>query len=354
MSENFELLGNMIIYPKLNVMVLNRNGERRMLNLNFIKWYFLSTVLFGAYHIFRILRKIPVLIKKIYYRIKPKLLEKKRHVIIYGFGDSLQSIILTKVLIANGYELILINKKKEFDFRKKYSLNKKEGIKELDNLDFFLSYEDIAKNPDLIKQKIGNNKVDFIFDFSSYGVNFDLDNHVHENKKFGNTYNTGFNNRFSDKSLNVYEKEDEKVSLLKNYNTAPGGFGNCPKDFSSSNNNISSYHSDLRTYNSNEVIQHLFNIMNITEFLIPFMQNTKVFIFNYLDRCTEVNHKLLVDYKQKFFENLKRIPSEAANFIFYIKKISAYLNNRHRNFTENDALNIICFSDLESYQYSFI
>lgn len=358
MSSNFELCGSTIIYPKLNVLILTRDGRRIIFNLNFMKWYFLATLFVGALYAFKFVKKLPIEIKKFYYKLKPKEIKERKHAIVFGFGDSLPSILITKALLTKGYELILFNDKKEFDFRKKYNMNENENIKELDNLNYFVSYEEVADNGELIRQRLGTNKIEFIFDFTSYKVNIALDkviqsntNHQNNNN-FHNTYDGSFNKPSANEKnlidLSLIEEEKD----IK-YKTASDGFDKT-KALANLFQNDSSNYFNSRIFYTKELTQHLLGFMNITELLLPFMENTKVLIFNYKDKNTEVNHKLLVDYKKKFFENLKSIRSKKEKFIMYAKTIEGLINYKHKQFTEQNAFNIICYSDIVNFKYNFI
>ncbi len=370
MSSNFDLLGNTIIYPKFNILILTKTGNRIHFNANFLKLYFISSLIISGYYGFKFLKRLPNLIWRIYTRFKPLQLKNKSLAVIFGFGDSFASIKVTKALISLGFDLILINKKDTFEHRKKYLLNKNELIEELDQNDFYVSYENIIEDPEILKKKIGNDKVDFIFDFTSFRINVNPEKIYKETQNymknksdvFSRSTNDDFNKfnlnskLFNEKDLNI-ENFDRKKRSEKIEDKFPD------EKSLTGNNTLGNIHlirklnqKDLHYYNSNifysdEITNHIHEIILITESLIPFMQETKIIIFNYQDKSNDINHKLTVDFKNVFFNNLKNIAEKTNNFIFSTKIVNGMINYKAKQFTEQDGINIVRFSDIEDSGY---
>jgi len=358
MSSTFEFFGNTMIYPKLNVLILTRSGERILFNLNFLKWYFISSFVIGAYFIFKLIKRVPGFLRKIYLKFKPLLLDRKNFAIIFGFGDSLASVKVTKALINLGFKFILINKKDSKEHRKKYNLNKFEGIEELDKEDVFLSYEEIVENPEALIKKIGDEKINYIFDFTSFRINVDIDKINEESQellleKFNQTSQEKDGNILKNDKFN--EEEKLKVDFFFNDNkgqTSPNSFfGNNDSIKKLSQSSLQYYNS--RIFYSEEISKYIKEIMLITETMIPHMNYTRILIFNYKEKNSDINHKLIVDYKNNLFKNIKNLANKKGNYIRNVKVMTGLINYKYSQFTEEDGLNVIRFSNSGYYDYLF-
>jgi hypothetical protein len=356
MSSHFEFFGNTIIYPKIRISVIGSSGKKSTFEPSVVKWYFISSLFIGSYLGFRILRKIWAKAQKIYMGFKPLNLKNKNLAIVFGFGDSIASVKLTKALINLGFDLILINHKRTLENRRKSSVNKNDEIEEVDKTGFLLSYEEILEKPEVLKKKMGNDKIDFIFDFTDFTLinKSKIKKHNTEDKDdfLSEKFNFTLKEKSSSKKLNEKENFDGFFNKIKKAHTYTECFGNTEALKKLNKENLTGENS-LILY-SEEISRHINEIIFINENLIEFMKETKIIIFNYVDKSSDINHKLMVDYKNKFFNNLKNIPSKKKNFITYVKVINGVSSSSIKKFTEQDGMTIIRFSDMEDYEYSFV
>jgi len=349
MSSSFLFFGNSIVYPKFNIWIVTKSGDRIHFDSNFLKWYLFTSLLIGGFITYRLFKRISIVFLNFYNMFKPLQLKNRNLAIIFGFGDSIASIKLTKALITLGFNLILINKQKVFDYRKKKLSNKTENIEEINKTDCFLSYEKIFENPEILKKKIGNYKVDFLFDFTNL-IFENKQNKIEENtnkismEKYNNTLKEKESNFYNSKEIEV---EDEKIKLTVKNSLSK------KEVFAKLNKNVLKDKNDL-TINSKEISMHINEFITITENLIPFMQETKIMIFIYKDKFQDIDYNLIVDYKHTFYSNLKYLADDKYNFISYAKIIPGLLYYKKNEFTEQDGINIIRFSDMENYKYSFV
>ena len=355
MSSSINLFGNTIIYPNLNILILTKEGKRILYRSYFLECYFFTSLLVGAYFTYKILRRFPALIKKLYFKIKPMQLKSKNVAVIFGFGDSLASIKVTKALIYLGFDLILINKKETLEHRTKYYMNKNEDIEEVDEKNMCVNYDDILERPEILKEKIGENKIDFIFDFTSFRIIIDTGKIIRETEEMLNKKFSKSHNEFSNcKEEQLTEKEKEKIEEVisdKKAGSAVGSFGNTILQKKLNQSALQYYNSKI--FYSEEISKHVNEVILITEYLIPFMHKTKIMMFDYKDKANDINHKLMVDFKFIFFDNLNSL-TEKKNIIKYAKKINGLINYKYKQFTEEDGIKIIKYSDSSSYEYSFI
>lgn len=361
MSSSISLFGYTIIYPKLNILILTRDGERYLFRSYFFEWYFYTSICVGSYFGYKFLRRIPRLLNNFYLKIRPKQLKANNLAIIFGFGDSLASIQVTKALITLGFNLILINKKESLEHRKKYFMNKNEHIEEVDKNGLDVSYEDILEKPEILKEIIANNKIDFIFDFTSFRITIDTGKIIKEtedmlNKNFNEQNKSENDNFIQEEKLKEKEKEkiEEKIEegiRGEKSDSSIGSFGNTNLQKRLNQSALQYYNSKI--FYSEEISKHVNEVIMITEYLIPFMDKTKIMMFDYRDKANDVNHKLMVDFQFTFFDNLKNM-TERKNIIKYVKKINGLINYKYKQFTEQDALSIIRYSDYENFQYSFV
>lgn len=355
MSSYFELFGYTIIYPKIKISILKSTGEKATFDASVVKWYFITSLMIGAYISYRILRKLTGIAQKAYLKFKPLRLKNKNLAVVFGFGDSIASVKLTKALISLGFDLVLINRKRTFENRRKSSMNKHDDIEEVDKTDFYLSYEDILENPDLLKKKIGDDKIDFIFDFTN--LNFSKNklkqkiNSKDNEDCLSEKFNFSLKEQRSTRKLSEKEKLDGIFNESKKAQTYSECFGNTESLRKLNSENLVGENSGILY--SEEISRHVNEIIFIAELLIQYLKETKIMIFDYADRCNDLNHKLMVDYKNKFYCNLKNIASKKHNFISYVKVIGGVFRSPARKFTEQDGMTIIRYSDLEDYEYSF-
>lgn len=366
MSSSLNIFGNTIIYPQLNILILTKEGERILFRSYFLEWYFFSSLVVGAYFSYKILRRVPALIKKLYFKYKPIILKPKNLAVIFGFGDSLASIKVTKALINLEFDLILINRKESLEHRTKFFMNKNEHIEQVDEKNMCVSYEEILAKPEILKKKIGESQIDFIFDFTSFRITIDTAKIAKENeemleKKFSKSIDDKYikiNNKDVDNDNNENylsnEKQIEKIEKVltdKKVETAIGSFGNTNLQKKLNQSALQYYNSKI--FYSEEISKHVNEVILITEYLIPFMDNTKIMIFNYKDKESDINHKLMVDFKKIFFDNLKAL-ADKKNTIKYVKTIKGLINYKYKQFTEEDGIKIIRYSESRSYEYSFV
>lgn len=355
MSSYFEFLGYTIIYPRIKISFLNPSGELSTFEPKVVKWYFISSLVVGAYVAFRILRKLTALMQKSYRKYMPLLLKDKNLAVVFGFGDSIASVKLTKALINMGFNLILINRKRSIEYRRKSSLNKEDNIGEVDKTDFYVSYESILENPDLLKNLIRNDKIEFIFDFTDFSLFGNRNSSAIKTEDKDDCLSDKFNFTLREKrsswKININEKFDGSLNESKRAQTYSESFGNTKSLRRLNKEALSKGNSNILY--AEEISRHVNEIIFICEYMFQFMRETKVMIFNYADRERNLNHKLMLDFKIKFFSNLKNIASKKHNFISYVKVIDSVFASPDILFSEKDGMTIIRFSDLEDFEYSF-
>lgn len=315
MTSSLQIFGSTFLYPKLNILQIDPQGKRKFYNLDFMKYYFLSSLVFGLFFSRKIFRKLKTYMQVIYYKYLSNILKfksalnKRKIAIIFGFGDSSACINFTKYLINSGFYLILLNTEKNLEFRKKYNLNKFEDLENLDSLNFLLSYEELVKNPKILKDKIGNDGINQIFDFTSFRVN------IKETEEENDTLNN-----------NEIQKQTE----------------------------INNKHFNMEgLYYNSEINLYMKNYMDAFDELYTYFKNTKILIFDYRDKRSDLNHKLLYDLKISFLENLKNINVKKSDFIHYVKSVSGIINYKYQQFTENHAKRIMNYIDIVDYEYVF-
>ncbi len=347
MSSSIRLFGNTLIYPKLNFLILTKDGERICFRSYFFEWYFFSSFLVGLYYSFKVLRRIPALIKDFYFKYKPFKINPTNLAVIFGFGDSLASVKVTKVLLSLGFDLILINKKELLGHRTKYSMNKNELIEEVDVKNICVSYEEILENNEIIKEKIGSKKINFVFDFTSFRITIDTDKITKENEELqkNKLY------KFLDENEEA-EKQEEMIND-KNAKTGNESFGKTNLQKKQNQNALEYYNSKI--FYSEEIGKHIKDIIFISEYLVTFMQSAKIIIFDYKDKEKDINHKLTVDFKKIFFYRLKFLANKNKIFtIKNVKNINGLINYKFKQFTEEDVIKILRYSDSRSSELSFI
>jgi hypothetical protein len=314
MSSNFCLFGYTFIYPKLNVLILKNNGEKKFYNIDFMKYYFLSSIFIGIYYSKYLANSIKILLQSIYYDIFPTLIEKntekKKIAIVLGFGDTSSSIVFTKNLIYSNYYTILLNSKKNLEFRKNNNFNKKEkdhieNLEELENV-LLISYEDLLQNPNnnILNDKIGNNKIKFLIDFTCFRSKNKIENLEKEKEIVKET---------------VKEKEDvDSIYYIGALN----------------------YH--IRTF------------MNLIEKFFDYFDNTKILLFNYCDKINDINQKLLFEFKLSYFSNVRDLSERKNKLIYYVKIINGRVRYENKKqFRVNDAIKILKYLDIFDYEYDF-
>lgn len=361
MSSHIDFLGTLIIYPRMKITVLNKYGNKTTFEPTIFKYFVVSSFMFAAYFSFKIITKLLSGIKDLYIQYRALTIKKKNLALIFGFGDSLPSVKLTKSLIFLGFDLILINNKQSIENIKTYSLDiSNDSFEAFDNADYFLSYEEILRNPKILKEKIGKNKINFIFDFTYFTPNPKLNKSNESNKEINkdNDYSSERVNRkikeknSSIKDFNIKDELDKNLNENLRKKSYHESFDNT-KALKESNKEILKAIATPILY-SEDISRHINEIIFINENLIEFMNETKIFLFSYKDKKFDFNHRLMVDFKNDFFTLLKDIPAKKINFITYVKKIEAFSSKEYRRFTEEDGISIIRYSYLKYYEYSFV
>jgi hypothetical protein len=339
-----------------------------MYYVDFLKWYFLSSIFFSLYFSKKIYKKLKLYFQIFFANLKRiknnKQLNERKIAIIFGFGDSSASIIFTRHLINSGFYLILLNTQKNLEFRKKFNLNKFEDLKynspdlESDIVEFLISYEDLLKNPKILEEKIANEKIYFIIDFTSFRIksksqeeiNNDSNNNDNDKTHIDNDYKKDFS------VINVHKNEERK----RHYNME-GLYYNGALNF------------------------HIKYYMDIFDSLFKYFDNTKILLFEYVDKRSDMNHKLLFDLKFAYLKNLEDINAKKLNlnsdifnfylnyilklkdvfkgneifinqrkgFIHYVKNIFGKVNYKYNQFKESDVEKILRYLEINDYEYNF-
>ena len=316
MSSSIEFFGNVILYPKFNLLFLTKNGYRYIISDTYTRWLVLASLLTGLYFLQKFLFKIPYFLHRIFSKyVKYNQIQEKSFVIFLGYGDSYMSTIVAKTFQNLGYDLVLINTQESIENRIKYSMNKMENLENLGNTCISLSYEEILENPQIFKEKFGETKIDYIFDFSTFKVNVLSNKNPKQNNEIKNDQSQNFN----------YEE----------------------------------YNKDIEYYNSkifyhDEINENLKTMMFLMETLLPYMYNTRILHIEYVDKKNDVNHKLMYDFKNSLYMNLEALNSYKDNYIYYVKKIQGMVNFKYSDFTENEAIKFYKYGNIVSHEFSFV
>jgi hypothetical protein len=388
MTSSFEIFGNTYIYPKLNILqIKHETGKQKLYNVDFFKWYFLSSIFFSFYFSKKIYNKIKLYLQIVYANLfkRKKIIDsnEKKFIIIFGFGDSSASILFTNNLINSAFYLILLNSQKNLEFREKFNLNKFEDLKNLClysksksesgiglhlKKDFLISYEDLIKNPKILEDKISKDKIYLIIDFTSF--------------------------RIKSKSQEEIENNDNKnICSNSNRNTDPN------KDNNNDNNKNKDYdiidikkneerkkHYNMESLYYNGALNfYIKNYMDIFDNLFKYFDNTKILLFDYVDKRSDMNHKLLFDLKSAYLKNLEDINAKNLNlnldifnfylnfilkikennkeninynnqrkgFIHYVKNIYGKVNYKYNQFNNSDVEKILKYLEIIDYTYNF-
>ena len=255
MSTSVNLWGfNFVIRPRFDFLLKLSNGSSLMFKDYYMKYVVLFSLLYSLRLIYKALNHFRYYYSKFLLKISPVKANKNNYIVILGFGDNYISSKLVEYFGKLGYKFILVCEKKIQEVRKKYMLNNLENIGEYDNLISDFTYEGIMVDGSLEKVFVSENsesvKIDYIFDTSV---------------------------------LRIYSENltDEEAKEHHSF------------------------------YFNEQISAKLKKIMQILDILkVFFNKETVMFVFDYIDKEDEVNHKLFYDLKNKLYQNYSIIKQD--------------------------------------------
>jgi hypothetical protein len=233
---SYELFGyNYLILPRFDFMFKTESGSSYFLRDSYMKYFALFCFACGISILWRGLGKLRQLSQKLVSKFNKPKVNKTHFIIILGFGDTMDSIGITKYFSELGYHVLALNNKKILDFRRQHDMNKIQEIDTLKGELIEMTYEDLW-NADL--DFLGDKLIDYIFDCSVFRVFTDNKEHkeeVYYRQEIQYTLNHYYNmidilkpcfNQTKIYLMEYIEKEDDvnnkllfdlKYSLISNY-----------------------------------------------------------------------------------------------------------------------------------------
>jgi hypothetical protein len=169
--STFNLLrGNFLVLPKFDILLFFNSGRSIFLDDKYARWFFLFSVGCSGFVLYN-MTKILISNLKLFInnlRVPSKISNdnQNRFVLILGFGDTNSSISITKFFSKLGYNILAISEESILDYRRKNRKDEKEGIDKLSTKLIHLSYEDFLRDDQEKLRGYQDINIEFLFECS--------------------------------------------------------------------------------------------------------------------------------------------------------------------------------------------
>jgi len=162
--------GNFLVLPKFDILLFLNSGRSIFLDDKYARWFFLFSVGCSGLVLYKftkiLISNLKLFINNLRVPSQISNDNQNRFVVILGFGDTNSSITITKFFSKLGYNIIAISEESILDYRRKNRKDETEGIDKLSTNLIYLSYENFLHDYQEKLKSFEDVKIEFLFECS--------------------------------------------------------------------------------------------------------------------------------------------------------------------------------------------